>query len=84
MDRDALENGHFLYLHGCIANCAPTNYYQRLKMGEQLYVSGSHSHSLYHHLLQQDLHEADCVFRSLVIQWPILISQRSFSIQTIC
>lgn len=42
-------------------NTQPTNYYKRVKMGEQLYVAGSHSNSPYHALLQQDLFEADCI-----------------------
>jgi hypothetical protein len=55
------DRGDFIYLHGCLANCQPNNYYQKVKMGEQLYLAGSHSSSPYHSLLKQDLHESDCV-----------------------
>ncbi|MEQ9634506.1 MAG: hypothetical protein RLW68_00325 [Devosia marina] len=62
VDTAPASHGDFIYLHGCLAKTTPTNYYQRVKMGEQLYVAGSHSTSLYHSLLHQDLHESDCVF----------------------
>ncbi|UJQ94460.1 hypothetical protein [Mariluticola halotolerans] len=60
-DTSAANSGDYIYLHGCLANCQSNNYYQRVKMGEQLYLAGSHSNSPYHNLLHQDLHESDCV-----------------------
>ncbi|AKR56532.1 hypothetical protein XM25_12153 [Devosia sp. H5989] len=61
-DDTTANRGDFIYLHGCLSNSQSTNYYQHVKMGEQLYMAGSHSSSRYMALLQQDLHEADAVF----------------------
>lgn len=61
VDQPPVSTGDFIYLHGCIGNCGPTNYYSRLKMGEQLYVAGSHSNSPLHHVMRQDFYEADVV-----------------------
>lgn len=57
-----VEFGDFVYLHGCITNCSPANYYSNLKLGEQLYLMNSRSGSGYYHMLKQDLHECDAVF----------------------
>lgn len=54
--------GHFIYLHGCITNCTPTNYYKNLKLGEQLYLSNARGRSGYLHMLKQDLYECDSAF----------------------
>ncbi len=61
IDNKPADRGDYIYLHGCLSQTSSNNYYQRVKMGEQLYVAGSHASSPYRALLQQDLHESDCV-----------------------
>ncbi|WP_165504408.1 SIR2 family protein [Rhizobium laguerreae] len=57
---DSFANGDLIQLHGSIENCSATNFFQRLKMGEQNYISGSHSTNTYIDQLQNDLFECDC------------------------
>jgi hypothetical protein len=59
VDSSPVKFGDFVYLHGCISNCNPTNFYQNLKLGEQLYLSNTRSGSGYFHMLKQDLYECD-------------------------
>jgi hypothetical protein len=61
-DYTPVPTGCIVCLHGCITSCTPTNYYQKLKLGEQLYLKGAHAGSGYYHLFQQDLYESDAVF----------------------
>lgn len=61
-DNVPLTTGDIVCLHGCITNCVPTNYYQKLKLGEQLYLMGQHGGSGYYHMFRQDLYECDAVF----------------------
>lgn len=58
-DDGPLTTGDIVCLHGCITNCTPVNYYQKLKLGEQLYLTGSHGRSGYYHMFRQDLYECD-------------------------
>jgi hypothetical protein len=61
-DEAPVTTGDVVCLHGCITNCTPTNYYQKLKLGEQLYLMGPHGGSGYYHMFNQDLYECDVVF----------------------
>jgi hypothetical protein len=62
IESNAVGFGDFIYLHGSVANCTPTNYYGNLKLGEQMYLSGARSGSGYFHMLKQDLYECDVAF----------------------
>ena len=62
-DDAPLAPGNIVCLHGCITNCTANNYYQKLKLGEQLYLMGPHGGgSAYYHMFKQDLYECDAVF----------------------
>jgi hypothetical protein len=55
-----VSKGDFIYLHGCLSKCELNNYYHKIKLGEQLYLSGTHTSTSYHDQLMRDLHECDC------------------------
>jgi hypothetical protein len=56
------ESGDFIYLHGDLSQCSHINYYQKVKMGEQLYIAGSHKNTEYRDQLAKDLSECDACF----------------------
>lgn len=62
IEQKPTEFGDFVSLHGSISNCTPTNFYKNLKLGEQVYLSGTKAVSGYRHQLEQDLYECDAVF----------------------
>ncbi len=62
LEYSPVPTGAIVCLHGCVTTCTPTNYYQNLKLGEQLYLKGAHAGSGYYHLLEQDLYESNVVF----------------------
>lgn len=62
LDNRPLDFGDFVYLHGCISNCTPANYYTNLKLGEQAYLMNARTGSGYFHILRQDLYECDSAF----------------------